>query len=193
MTHKRRPLRRLIAPALVALAMAVVLIGCTSSTPPPKLASSVDLNRFMGKWYVIANIPYFAEKGAVGSSDDYTLRPDGQIDTIFRYHNRDFTTAEKTAGSVAYVVPGTNNAKWRVSFFWPVYFSYLIIYVDDDYQVAAVGYPDRSLGWVFSRSPQMDNATYQAMLGRFAAEGYDISQFQRVPQSASDFGKPGYQ
>ena len=81
-----------------------------------------------------------------------------------------------------YVVPGTGNARWRESPFWPVYLSYLILYVSPDYQYALVGYPGRGYGWVLSRSPTMGDATYTSLLQRFAAEGYDTKQFQRVPQ-----------
>jgi apolipoprotein D and lipocalin family protein len=34
----------------------------------------------MGDWYVIASIPYFAEKDCVDSIESYALRPDGKID-----------------------------------------------------------------------------------------------------------------
>jgi apolipoprotein D and lipocalin family protein len=168
------------------------LAACAPSAPMA-LAPGVDLARFMGKWYVIGNIPYFAEAGAVGSYDSYTLMPDGRIDTVFGYHDKDFTGPEKFASSIATVVPGTNNAKWKVSFFWPISFSYLILYVDPDYQTAAIGYPNRSLGWVFSRSPAMDDAQYQGMLEHFRQQGYDTGQFRRVPQTPADIGKPGYQ
>jgi apolipoprotein D and lipocalin family protein len=81
-----------------------------------------------------------------------------------------------------YVVPGTGNARWRESPLWPIYLSYLILYVDPDYKTALVGYPGRGYGWVLSRSASMDEATYQSLLQRFAEQGYDISMFQRVPQ-----------
>ena len=177
---------------LLLLPVAAGLVACAPSAPV-SLAPQVDIERYMGKWFVIANIPYFAEAGAVGSYDAYTMLPDGRIDTVFGYHDKDFTGPEQFATSVASVVPETNNAQWRVQFFWPISFSYLILYVDPAYQTAAIGYPDRSLGWVFSRSPTMDQATYQGLLERFKTQGYDIGQFRRVPQSPDDIGKPGYQ
>ena len=157
------------------------------------LAAQVDIDRYMGKWFVIANIPYFAENNAVGSSDTYTKLPDGRIDTVFSYHNKDFNGPEKFATNIATVEPGTHNAEWQVSFFWPISFTYQILYVDPSYQTAVIGYPDRSLGWVFSRSPKMDETTYRGLLERFTAQGYDVRQFRRVPQSPDDIGKAGYQ
>ena len=66
-----------------------------------------------------------------------------------------------------YIVPGTNNARWRESPFWPVYFSYLIVYVDPDYETALVGYPGHAYAWVLARAPTLDDATYEGLLDRF--------------------------
>ena len=38
----------------------------------------VDLNRFMGDWYVIANIPTFIEKNATNAIESYELMDDGK-------------------------------------------------------------------------------------------------------------------
>ena len=51
--------------------------------PPLQPVAHVDLPRYMGDWYVIANIPYFAEKGCVDSIESYAARPDGDIDKTY--------------------------------------------------------------------------------------------------------------
>ena len=43
----------------------------------------VDLKRFMGDWYVIANIPTFIEKGAVNAVESYELDSKGRINTVY--------------------------------------------------------------------------------------------------------------
>ncbi|MCU0934385.1 MAG: lipocalin family protein, partial [Thiobacillaceae bacterium] len=53
---------------------ALFLAGCQSAPRPPiALAGPVDLPRFMGDWYVIANIPTFLEKGAHNAVESYRL------------------------------------------------------------------------------------------------------------------------
>ena len=42
-----------------------------------KTVEFVDLERFMGDWYVIANIPTFIEKGATNAIESYKLMDDG--------------------------------------------------------------------------------------------------------------------
>ncbi len=178
---------------LVCLLCLMLLASCGNSGPPLKLADHVDLNRYAGRWYVIANIPYFAENGNVGSWFDVSFAPDGSLRDVYNAHPKTLDAPLKSYTMGGYVVPGTGDAKWRESPFWPLYLSYLILYVDPDYRYALVGYPGRGYGWVLSRSPSMDDATYQALLGRFAADGYDINLFRRVPQMPDQVGKPGFQ
>ncbi len=178
---------------LFLLCLLALLSGCASAGPPLPLAQHVDLDRYAGHWYVIANIPYFAENGNLGTSFDLTFKPDGTLTDIYTAHPKTLDAAVKTFTMTGYVVPGTGNARWRESPFWPLYLSYLVLYVDPDYQHALVGYPGRGYGWVLSRSPRMDDTTYQSLLGRFATDGYDISLFKRVPQTPDQVGKPGFQ
>jgi apolipoprotein D and lipocalin family protein len=185
-------LGRVASRLLVLLAAVIVLAGCGSDQPPLVLQPSVDLQRYSGRWYIIANIPYFAERGEVGSYFDVSF-PDGQVRDVYNGHDKSFDAPVWTFTMGGYVVPGTGNARWRESPFWPIYLSYLILYVDPDYRTALVGYPGRGYGWVLSRAPRMDEADYQALLARIAAEGYDTALFQRVPQFPNEIGKPGFQ
>jgi apolipoprotein D and lipocalin family protein len=152
----------------------------------------VDLPRYMGKWYVIANIPYFAEKGFVGSYAEWHLRDDGKIDDSFIGRKGAFDKPESRYRFVDTIVPGTGNAKWRVRLFWPISVTQLTLYVDSDYQYTLLGYPGKNLGWIFSRSPDMSDATYHQLLARLDAMGYDTSRFKRVAQRPDQLGQPGF-
>ena len=160
--------------------------SASASYRPPggalTLAPEVDLNRYMGRWYVIANIPYAFDNGDVGAYVEYK-RDGDNIEDVYYAHRPDFDHPLHERKGQAYVVKNTHNAEWRVTYLWPVYTSYKILYVDPDYQFALVGYPGRSLGWVYARSPHVDDAKLKSLLARFAADGYDVSQFRRVPQT----------
>ena len=177
----------------VALAAAaLVLSGCTRGQPPLALAPQVDLSRYSGKWFIISEIPYIGERGNVGGYVVYEPNPDGSIRD--EYHGRESTFDGKPV-NLAFtdnVVEGTNNAKWRVRVFWPIFVSYPILYVSPSYDLAVVGYPDRSLGWIFSRSPDISSEGYQAALAQFAKQGYDTSRFVRVAQRPDQIGKLGF-
>src|SRR5690349_10889824 len=80
-TPGRCPMRkRPCIPRLFVAAALLALSGCASmglnSGPRPlRPVPYVDLPRYMGGWYVIANIPYFAEKDCHDSVEGYVLRP----------------------------------------------------------------------------------------------------------------------
>lgn len=183
-------MRKLISPVFSAC---LLIGGCSADPKPLTLAPNVDLDRYAGRWYIIANIPYFAEKGNVGSYFDVSFPPGGGLKDVYNAHSKDFSAPLKSFALSGYVVPGTGNARWRESPFWPLYLSYLILYVDPDYQTALVGYPGRGYGWVFARKPVIDDVTYQSLLSRMKDQGYDIGQFRRVPQTADQIGTSGFQ
>ncbi len=192
--NPRKLVRQSTAALPVLLLLAVMMLtSCGRDAAPLLLAPDVDLDRYAGRWYVIANIPYFAENGNVGSYFDVSFQPGGKLTDVYNAHSKDFTTPLTSFTMGGYVVPGTGNARWRETPFWPLYLSYLVLYVDPDYQYALVGYPGRGYGWVFARQPVIDDTTYKLLLNRLRDQGYDISQFRRVAQTPDQIGNPGFQ
>jgi apolipoprotein D and lipocalin family protein len=187
-----RPITRtLLLPGLLLLAACASTGGTTMA--PLTTTAQVDLDRYMGTWWVIANIPYFGEKGKLASADHYALREDGRIDNVFTYR-KGFDKPEKSMNGLATVVPGTNNAQWEIAFFWGLLKAdYLVLEVAPDYSWALIGHPKRNMAWVFSREPGMPADQYEQLRARFANYGYDPSRLQRVPQFAEQVGQPGFQ
>ncbi len=198
-TRNRMPFRRTAALALATVATSLALAACSSAPPNPnpraemplKLAQ-VDLPRYMGKWYIVANIPYFLEKDLVGSHTVYTLRDDGKVVENFIARKKNFDGDEKNYEFVDTPDPATGNARWSVRLFWPIYTSQETLYVDDAYEYTLIGYKDKSLGWIFARKPEMSDAKYRELLAKFDEQGYDTSRFRRVPQKREEMGKPGF-
>ena len=172
---------------LPVVAMALSASACSSSPerPVPR-APQVDVPRFMGDWYVIAQIPTRLEKEAFDSVETYTLREDGKVDTTFRYRDGGFDEKIKTLHPTGTVREGTGNAIWGMQFVWPIKAEYVIVYVDDDYQQTIVGRSKRDYVWLMARTPVISDADYAAHMERIRDLGYDISKIRRVPQSAGD-------
>lgn len=161
------------------------LISCTSMKPAPlQTVPHVDLKRYVGDWFVFANIPYSLEKGKVGTLDRYALRPDGKMDNIFLFRRGSLDAPLEQWKGVAWVHNKTTNAEWRVQFVWPLRVPYLIIDLDRDYQWSVIGYPNRKLAWVLSRKPVLDEVTYRGILERMAKQGYDTRLLAKVPQKS---------
>jgi len=158
------------------------------SSQPLRTVQQVDLPRFMGDWRVIANIPYFAEKGCVDSIETYALRPDGKIDNYFTCRKKSFAAPQKKISALARVHDPKTNAEWRIRFFGIVTVDYLILDLDPNYQWTVVGHPSRKYGWIMARTKTLPDKTYEAILQRLSEQGYDPAQFKKVPQLPSQIG-----
>ncbi|MFB9128114.1 lipocalin [Paraburkholderia dipogonis] len=187
------------AATAVASVLLLSLAACSNDPPNPNPRASeplstvpVDLPRYMGRWYIIANIPYFAERDMVASRAEWTLRQDGKIDDSYYARKKRFDSEEKHYQFLDTPVPGKDGGEWSVQLFWPIHVTQLTLYVDSDYRYTILGYPGKNLGWIFSREPDMSDDTYRALLARLDAMGYDTSRFRRVPQRPDQLGKPGF-
>lgn len=174
--------RTTLCSALAALA----LTGCAHrKTSPLRTVAHVDMDRYLGRWYVIANIPYFLEKGKVASYDTYARRPDGTLDNLFTFRKGGFDAPEQTWHGTAWVTNPKTNSEWKVRFLWPLTSTYLVLELDPEYRWAVVGTPGRDLLWILARERQLAPADYEHILGLIEAQGYDRSRIVPVPQPSS--------
>jgi apolipoprotein D and lipocalin family protein len=193
------PLTKRGATLVAAMAIAAATAGCadTPKNPNPRADvpltyAKVDLPRYMGRWYIVAHIPYFLEKNLVDMHTTWTLRDDGKITENFEARKGGFPGEVKKYELLDTPDPKTGNAYWNIQFFWPFSASQTTIYVDDAYQTTLIGYKDKSLGWVFSRTPEISDAKYAEMMKIFEQQGYDTSRFLKVVQKPEQMGKPGF-
>jgi apolipoprotein D and lipocalin family protein len=142
----------------------------------------VDLDRFMGDWYVVANIPTPFEKGAHNAVERYDRNPDGTIATTFTYNDGSFDGKQKVMRPKGFILDPKTNARWGMQFIWPIKADYRIVYLDDDYQTTVIARAKRDYVWVMSRSPEFSDDDMQRMRDFIAGIGYDASELQRVPQ-----------
>lgn len=176
--------------ARLAVILILLLTACAAAprgqTPPPRTVAHVDLDRYAGRWYEIAKIPNrFQKQCAGGTTAEYALRDDGRIDVVNRCTKADGTLDE--ARGVARVVDTATGAKLEVSFvrfLWRSWFwgDYWVIGLDDDYRWAIVGHPERTYGWILSRTPALDEGTLQAIFTKLRAQGYAPDDFEMTPQ-----------
>jgi len=161
-----------------------ILSGCTSSTsqPPLPTVEYVDLARFMGDWYVIANIPTALERTAHNAIERYELDADGTIRTTFTFRDGSFDGKEKNYHPRGFIRDTATNAEWGMRFVWPIKADYRIVYLDPDYNVTAIGRNRRDYVWIMARTPTMPEAEYANIVRQLGEQGYDTSLIRRVPQ-----------
>ncbi|MDJ0926158.1 MAG: lipocalin family protein [Gammaproteobacteria bacterium] len=142
----------------------------------------VDLDRFMGDWYVIANIPTFIEKGAHNAIENYALNDDGTIATTFTFRDGSFDGESKKYTPKGFVQNTETNALWGMRFIWPIKADYRIVYLDENYTQTVIGRQKRDYVWIMARTPSIPAADYQRLIDFVASIGYDTSTIEKVPQ-----------
>lgn len=180
----------MIRKLLVALGIGTLLTACASTPPTIPPVASVDLPRFMGDWYVIAQIPTYIERKAFDSVESYRLDADGKIRTTFRYRNGSADAPLKTMEPVGRVVPGTNNAVWEMQFVWPIQAEYVIVDLAPDYSRTIVGRSKRDYVWLMARTPSLPAPELAAAIEKIRTLGYDTSKLRMVPQAAASTSAP---
>lgn len=168
---------------IALLAALSMLAGCkTVQHAPIAVVPQVDIERFMGDWYVIANIPTFIEKGAHNAMESYRLAEDGTIDTTFTFRAGDFDGPIKRYTPRGFILDHQSNAIWGMQFVWPFKADFRIVYLAPDYTQTVIGREARDYVWIMARTPQIPPADYQRIVVFLAEQGYDVSQIQKVPQ-----------
>jgi len=183
----------MIRPVLQLLTLAALLLasGCRTPEPWSEPRPYVDLPAFMGTWYVVARVPNTLERGHMASRNVYTLQQDDQIAVHYIWRTGALEPY-KQIDITATVLPNTGNREWRMRFFKLLPLRHRILEIAPDGSWALLDSPARELAWIFSRKPTIDDAQYQTLRKRLRAHGVNVDKVWRVPQSAAEVGRRGY-
>lgn len=174
------------------VALAFFLAGCASrpcprphAPPPPGpgVPAKVDLDRFMGDWWVVGHIPTQQESNAAAAIESYTRRPDGDIDIRYTFCDGVDATEITELRMLGWVYDEETNAEWRVRPFWPLRLKYIIDELPADYSYTVITHPSRRWAWIMARQPTLDPALYADIVARLQARGFDTTQMRQVPPS----------
>ncbi len=178
------------ATALLGLLTVAMLGGCASH-PPLRQAKNVDLDRYMGRWHVIANVPYIFEKGKVATVEEYQRTKEG-IKITFHFQ-KGFDKPQDAYHGKAWLPDANNAALWKVQMVWPFTSDYTIVDLTPDNSAVLVGIPSRKLAWIMARDTTLPDAEYQRLLGVARSQGFPVDKMRKVPQMRSQIGQPGFQ
>lgn len=183
-----------ILPLLLSAVIAHAMPARAQDTQPTQAAPaittipSLEVSRYMGKWYEIARFPNTFQRDCVSdTSATYSVLPDGRVSVVNLCRQAD--GSEKSAEGVARQLGGPTSPKLEVRFapailsFIPmVWGDYWVIDLDPDYRLAAVSDRKGDYLWILSRTPTVDQAAYDALVKRIAAQGLDVAKLQATPQ-----------
>ena len=168
-------------PLFLSIIALLLSAGC-SSPLPMRTVEKVDLDRFMGDWYVIASIPTVFEKNIYNAIERYDRVGPKKIQTTFSYYKQGGDGEKHEMKPVGFVEDDGSNAIWGMQFIWPFKADYRVVYLDDQYRVTVIGREKRDYVWIMAREPSINDEEYQRIVAHVKSLGYDISQLKTVPQ-----------
>ncbi len=169
---------------LVVLLSCLALAGCvtTEKPPPPPTADRVDLDRFMGDWYVIATTPGLVDGKAYNSRQTFARAQRG-FTVTYTFNKGEPTGEQKTYTSSIMVDNPGINSMWTVQQTWPFKADHRVLHLEPDYSVAVIGSPDRKDVRILSRQPRIRAPLYSDLVVKLQNLGYDISAIRRIPHN----------
>jgi len=179
-------LRTIIVSALV---LGIMTWGAcqlyTDLKEPPDTVEQVDLKRYSGKWYEIASFPAPFQKDCYCTTATYADKED-YVEVLNACRKGSPTGPLEVARANANPVPDTGNAQLKVQFFWPFKGDYWVVALDPDYRYAMVGHPAKKYLWILSRTPAMDEGTYQSLVAVARSKGYEVDKLRRAVQTCGE-------
>ncbi|MEJ2308169.1 MAG: lipocalin family protein [Gammaproteobacteria bacterium] len=172
---------QLLRTSALAVSLGALLGGCASHSPMPGV-EQVDLDRFMGDWYVIASIPTPFEKDIYNAVESYERIGPKTVQTSFTFRKGGFDGERKEMKPVGYVGDDGSNALWGMQFIWPIKADYRIVYLDPDYSKTIIGRQKRDFVWIMTREPAIPESDYEELVSVVKSLGYDVGKLVKVPQ-----------
>lgn len=155
--------------------------GCTSQKGhiDYSTVSTLDLNRYMGRWYEIARFDHRFERNLEQCEAFYRLMPEGKI-SVENTGIDSRTGRRKTSYGKAHA--GRRPGQLRVSFFWFFYSDYNVMALDERYQWVLVGSNSPDYLWILSRTPQLPQQTLNEIIDIARKRGYNTGKLLFVKQ-----------
>jgi apolipoprotein D and lipocalin family protein len=166
----------------ISLLLSVLMFSTISIAQDLETVSTVDLQKYAGKWFEIASFPQRFQKGCNCTTAEYTLTSKNYLIVENRCKKDSLNGKSLYIKGKVFSEKNTGNAKLKVQFFWPFKGKYWIIDLAADYSYAVVGHPNRNYLWILSRTASMDNVVYKEIVSRIEANGYDVSKILKTKQ-----------
>jgi apolipoprotein D and lipocalin family protein len=157
-------------------------VGC-AKMEYKQTVDNISIERYMGKWYVIAGRFTYFEDGQHNSIENYTWNSKKErIDVEYFYNKDSFDGKIKKINQKAWIQNSKTNAHWLISPMWPFKFDYLVIALADDYSWTAIGVPSQKYLWIMSREWKMSEEQLNKIIEGLKQKGYNTQDIEVVPQ-----------
>ena len=156
--------------------------------PMPKTVASVDLQKYLGRWFEVAAIPQSFQKDCYkNTTADYEIEAETDYIVVLNSCDQTDGTTVVVEGR-ARVVPVKSKAQLEVTFvklgdwIFAAGGDYWIIGLDKNYRWAVVGHPTHDYAWILSRSPNISRRHLKQAAAILEKNGYNLCDLKISPQ-----------
>jgi apolipoprotein D and lipocalin family protein len=176
-------MKRTMIALLTLLASSTAAMAEAGRQPFQKVVDKMDLQRFLGSWYVIGVLPTPFEKGAANGIETYSLDAKGNIRVEYVFYKGGPDGKRKVMHQKGWIVDKEKNTEWKVQPLWPLKLPYLIIDLADDYRYTVIGTNNYKYVWIMSRTPSISEEDYAGILSRLEERRYKAATILRMQQA----------
>ena len=160
---------------LMILLSTLLLTACLGMPKQVQPVNNFQLERYLGTWYEIARLDHSFERGLSNVTAQYSLLPNGQVRVLNRGYSEQKQAWKDIEGKATFIkTPDIGH--FKVSFFGPLYSSYVITDLDESYQYALISGYNHSYLWILARQPQIPDAVKQRLIAKAQSLGFDTRQ-----------------
>ena len=169
-------MNRAVLAVLVALAMAG---AARAQAPEPR--RSLDLDRFMGRWYEILRTPNINERNCYAVYQDWSAQDDGRLLIRQHCHRGSATGPDRVVNTMARVLNAPANTKFEASFFGGLLHGrYWVVDHADDYNWMIATTEDGRFPALLARTPGLPEGEQARLKARMADLGFSTDKLQAV-------------
>ena len=162
--------------AVLAIALLAGSAG-TALAQAPEPRATINLDRFMGRWYEIARTPNDRQSDCWAANQVWSRRNATSFSISQTCHRGSRTGRTTTINTTARVLDTATNAKWEASFFGGLIRQrYWVIDIAPDYSWMIATTADGQFPALLSRSPTMSAAQKTELIARMGRLGLPTRQ-----------------
>ena len=162
--------------AVLAIALLAGSAAAASAAAPEPRAT-INVDRFMGRWYEIARTPNDHQKNCWAASQVWTRRAANSFAIAQTCHQGSRDGRTTTINTSARILDTTTNAKWEASFFAGLIRQrYWVIDIAPDYSWMIATTADGQFPALLSRNPTMSEAQKTELIARMGRLGLPTRQ-----------------
>lgn len=162
----------------------IVGMLCVVSAADLSPATGIDYQKLSGTWYEVASVPNARQRDLVNVTHTFSLDKDNDMTLISSGTKKKRGRVMTMKGKGQLPAIGA-PAAFSLKYYGLISFDYSILECDKDYRHAVVSAEKGKYLWVLSRSPKIDEESYNATIAALSKRGFAVEELERSSQDNS--------